>query len=367
MNQHKFVPLWPKRAPRAVGKSVLDTPALTIHLPSEDIFTGCGIIVAPGGGYRVLCSDYEGLQVAQRLNDKGIAAFVLRYRVAPTYDSSVSLLDGQRAVRFVRARAKQYGLHSLGFLGFSAGGHLAVNVGTSDPAPKRRARDPIERQHARPDFLVPVYAVTNGAVRGKKANEYTATDTKVDSNTPETFLVHTHEDEIVSPEQSIIFYEALRRAGVASELHIFNHGEHGVGLASGDHDVTQWTKLLEHWLTRRGFLTSESRIQVSGTLSINGKVPGIAWVTFEPRNGKKTPNARVLVNRSSNGNFTIPKERGPVPGLHWALIRHISEKYPHDATGSYSLDESVLYAAQAEIESGYRLLIKVDESDRSFF
>lgn len=365
MTQHEFVPLWSGSAPSALGKTELDTPALTIHLPNPDNFTGCGIIVAPGGGYRILCSDYEGLQVAQKLNENGIAAFVLRYRVAPTYDSSVSLLDGQRAVRLIRARAKLYGLHSLGFLGFSAGGHLAVNVGTSaDSVTNRSSTDRIDQQSARPDFLVPIYAVTNGTVRGRKADEYTATNTRVDSNTPPTFLVHTHEDEIVSAEQSIIFYEALRRAGVAAELHVFNHGEHGIGLASGDPDVAVWFTMLKQWLTRRAFLTKRSRIAVNGTLLINGQVPGIAWVTFEPKNGGNTPLARVMVNRSSEGKFTIPKEKGLVPGNYRVVVSHISEKYPHDATGSYSIDESTMYEAEADIEEGCRQFIHVDDSLR---
>ena len=361
--QHEFIPLWTGGAPRAVGTDDLDTPALTVHLPNTSNATGCGVIVAPGGGYRILSSDYEGLQVAQKLNEFGIAAFVLRYRVAPTYGSDVSLLDGQRAVRLTRQHAHRYGLHSIGFLGFSAGGHLAVNVGTAPDEFNSTAEDPIDRQSARPDFLVPVYAVTNGLVRGKKADEYTPTDTLVDAETPETFLVHTHEDGIVFAEQSIIFYEALRRNGVAAELHIFNHGEHGVGLASDDPDVSLWPELLRRWLARRSYLTDKPGVKVKGKVTINGDVPGIVWVTLEPKD-VNSPCTRVMVNRGSEGAFTIPHEKGPVRGEHAVTVRHLSEKFPHDATGSYSISQEESYETRAFITDKTFLNIKLDDSHK---
>jgi acetyl esterase/lipase len=124
--------LWPTTAPQAQGTGVLHEPQLTVHLPPPALSNGCGIIVNPGGGYRILASDHEGLQVARWLNQYGIAAFVLRYRVGPTYPTSVSLLDAQRAVRLVRSRAVEFALdvHRIGMLGFSAGGHLALAAAT---------------------------------------------------------------------------------------------------------------------------------------------------------------------------------------------------------------------------------------------
>ena len=132
--------LWNEQVPEAKGNSSLDNPTLTLHLPKEGEANGCGVIIAPGGGYRILASDHEGLQVANELNALGITAFVLKYRVGPTYSSRVSLLDGQRAVRKARVLGSVLGLHSIGFLGFSAGGHLTVAVGTAKNA-ERLSRD----------------------------------------------------------------------------------------------------------------------------------------------------------------------------------------------------------------------------------
>ena len=228
--------LWPDGAPEAAGDEAIDRPALTVHLPDPGNANGAGIIVNPGGGYRVLASDHEGLQVARWLNRAGIAAFVLRYRVGPKYHSDVSLLDGLRAVRYVRAHAAAWGVapHRLGMLGFSAGGHLAAAVGTRYDAGQPDNADPVERENSRPDFVVPVYAVINGPVRGRKADEYTPADERVTADTPPAFIVHTHEDTIVSAEQSLLLYKALLDAGVEAELHVFGFGEHGLGLGVGD-------------------------------------------------------------------------------------------------------------------------------------
>ena len=242
--------LWPDGAPQAVGDLDIDCPQLTVHLPKRDTATGAGVIVNPGGGYRILSSDEEGLQVARWLNRRGIAAFVLRYRVGERYHSDTSLLDGLRAVRLVRHRAADLGVagNRIGMLGFSAGGHLAVAVGTRWDTGDAEAADPIERASSRPDFLVPVYAVTNGMLRGRKADEYTPADVRVDASTPPAFLVHTHEDGIVPASQSTLFYDALLKAGVAAELHIFGFGEHGTGLGAGDPDFREWPALLVNWL-----------------------------------------------------------------------------------------------------------------------
>lgn len=129
--QDSQVLLWPKgEVPEAQGTGALDQPALTIHLPSPESANGCGVIVNPGGGYHVLAADHEGLQVARELNRRGIAAFVLRYRLLPTYQPATALLDGKRAVRYVRHHAKIFGIdpHRIGMLGFSAGGHLTAAV-----------------------------------------------------------------------------------------------------------------------------------------------------------------------------------------------------------------------------------------------
>ena len=163
-NGEEFL-LWPAGAPGAEGRESTDMPSISVHLPQPAKAIGTGIVINPGGGYRTLASDHEGLQVARWLNRQGIAAFVLKYRIGPKYTTETSLLDGLRAVRLVRANAGKLGISPtrLGMLGFSAGGHLVTAVGTRYDAGLASSADPVERVSSRPDFLVPVYAVTSGA------------------------------------------------------------------------------------------------------------------------------------------------------------------------------------------------------------
>ena len=345
--------LWPEGAPGAEGDGAIDCPALTVHLPDPAQANGAGIIVNPGGGYRVLASDHEGLQVARWLNRAGIAAFVLRYRVGPKYHSEVSLLDGLRAVRHVRAHAAVWGVAAdrLGMLGFSAGGHLAAAVGTRWDTGRHGHPDPVERESSRPDFLVPVYAVVNGPVRGRKADEYTPADDRVTADTPPSFIVHTHEDTIVSSEQSLLFYKALLDAGVEAELHVFGHGEHGLGLGVGDPDLNEWPRLLLRWLRRCGFLTDGRRTAVSGRVTLDGRPMGMVWVTFVP-DDECSPIARVRIHRDAEGIFEIPAAVGPVPGPHRVEVHHLSEQIPHTNVGTYSMDDAKRYETRVTVAPG---------------
>ena len=343
--------LWPDGAPHASGNAPADQPALTIHLPDRQVANGAGVIVNPGGGYRTLASDHEGLQVARWLNSIGIAAFVLRYRLGTRYSTDVSLLDGQRAVRHVRHHASSCGISPMriGMLGFSAGGHLTVAVGTQFDSGNSNAADAIERVSCRPDFLVPIYAVTNGAIRGRKADEYTATDTRVDATTPPTFLVHTHEDSVVSAEQSLLFYRACLAAGVQAELHVFGYSDHGVGLAVGDPDTQHWTHLLQRWLRRTGMLTDKRRVAVAGHLRIDEKPPGYAWITFVPDDGN-APTANVRVHSGSDGSFAIAADQGPVPGPHRIEVHQLSTQI-YDRDGGYTLDNARRFELRADIQA----------------
>lgn len=348
-----LIPLWTGPAPGAEGSGTLDTPALSVHLPAPHLATGCGVLVCPGGGYRILASDHEGLQVARYLNRCGIAAFVLRYRLGPTYDTDFSHLDGQRAVRWVRSRAAEFGLDKarIGMLGFSAGGHLTAAVGTQYDPGDPESSDPIERESSRPDFLVPAYAVINGIVRGKKAKEYYPTDTRVTSDTPPAFIMHTHGDSVVPANQSLLFYDALRQAGVQAELHVFGFGDHGLGLGVGDVDLFNWPALLVNWLRRCGFLTGKKRVRVSGKVSFGQHIPGMMWITFIPEDNH-APIARAKVSRETKGLYAIAESEGPTPGLHRMQVTHLSENVPYTGDGAYTLADSVRYEQTVQINSG---------------
>src|ERR1700688_690530 len=157
------IPLWPGPAPGAQGTEDRDIPTITVYLPRTPPRSGApgmtAIIVCPGGGYSNLAMNHEGRQVANYLNSLGIAAFVLKYRLGPRYHHPVELGDGQRAVRFVRSHAAEYGIATdrIGIWGFSAGGHLASTVGTHFDSGNPNAADPIDRVGSRPDFMVLAY------------------------------------------------------------------------------------------------------------------------------------------------------------------------------------------------------------------
>lgn len=155
---HPILPLWDK-TPGAKGDTEADIPTLTVCLAKEG--NGTGIVVAPGGGYAGLAMDHEGKQIAEWLNGHGISAFILRYRHAPGYGHPYPLMDAARAVRTVRAKAGEWKLNPgrIGFLGFSAGGHLTATIATQWDEGDANAPDPIDRVSSRPDFVAPTYPV----------------------------------------------------------------------------------------------------------------------------------------------------------------------------------------------------------------
>lgn len=263
--------LWPSGAPGAVGNTDVDQPSLTVYLPAAARAAGVGVIVCPGGGYAGLAIDYEGYDVARWFNSFGVAAFVLKYRVAPRYHHPAPLQDAQRAIRMVRAGAQKYRIapDRIGIMGFSAGGHLASSTGTHFDAGDPAAADPLERVSSRPDFMILCYPVISfttpyahqGSMRNllgihpdPKLVKSFSTETQVTPQTPPTFLFHTNEDTVVPAENSVLFYLALRKAGVPAEMHIYERAQHGVGLAPYDEILSSWHTRLADWLRTRGLL-----------------------------------------------------------------------------------------------------------------
>ena len=269
----KKVPLWPEGAPGAKGTEPKDIPTLTIYLPAADKNTGCGIVVCPGGGYGHLATGHEGEAIGQFWTDLGIAAFVVEYRHAGRgYNHPAPLQDVQRALRMVRTNAKEYGIdpNRIGVMGFSAGGHLAPSAGTHFDAGNPDAKDPIDRASCRPDFMILCYPViafnqpfthygSQNNLLGKDADEELvksmSSELQVTKDTPPTFLFHTTEDTGVPPQNSIVFYLALKEKGVPAEMHIFEKGRHGVGLGQSIPGTAAWPELCHRWLEVRGLLS----------------------------------------------------------------------------------------------------------------
>lgn len=269
------VDLWPEGAPGALGDGPKDRPYFTVHLPDASKSRSRGglppagaVVICPGGGYGSLADRHEGIDCAALLNSLGVAAFVLRYRVAP-YRHPAPLTDAQRAIRIVRSRAAEWNVDPgrVGIWGFSAGGHLASTAATHFDSGDPAAADPVERCSCRPDFLILGYPVVTlrppyahlgsrknliGEDADEKLVEFLSNDEQVTADTPPTFLFHTDEDAGVPSENSVLFYLALRRAGVPAELHIFLKGRHGLGLAPDDPVLSKWPGLLACWLRTIG-------------------------------------------------------------------------------------------------------------------
>lgn len=271
--------LWSGDAPQAKGNACEDTPTLTIIEPHRGQGNGSAVVVLPGGAYSHLSANLEGRQVADWFTAHGFRAFVLSYRLTSNgYLLPVPLIDARRAIQTVRARARDYQVdpNRIVVIGFSAGGHLAALSGTQFVLGKPDADDPIERVSSRPDFLVLGYPWIGAISSDTSHLSYCklfnvmdkcetlrvaySPDLFVTKDTPPTFWYHTFSDRTVPVEQGLRFYEALVRAGVPAEAHIFANGPHGTGLGKSDAALGQWPSLLEIWLRAQGLLTMEKPV-----------------------------------------------------------------------------------------------------------
>lgn len=259
--------LWTGDAPGALGQKDQDTPTLTVFKSEKP--NGTAIVIFPGGGYGGL-AEHEGKGYADYLVTQGITCFVLKYRLGSAgYRHPVMLNDAARAVRLVRSRADEFGVKPdrIGVMGSSAGGHLASTIATHFDGGNVDSTDPIQRVSSRPDFAVLCYAViTMGKYthQGSKNNllgqnppqslvDELSNELRVTSDTPPCFVWHTVEDQAVPVENSMQFAAALRANKVPFELHLYEKGGHGIGLADGPpfNNVHPWAKDLIHWLKDR--------------------------------------------------------------------------------------------------------------------
>lgn len=259
------IPLWPQGAPGSEGKpmkelvtttasgelsvSGIHNPSITPYLPAKDKATGLAILVIPGGGHRVLAITHEGYNVAEWLRDHGIAAFVLKHRLAreanSTYKIDVeSLADTKRALRLIRSRAAEWSIDPgrVGAIGFSAGGELVSMASTSFEAGDAAAADPLDRHGTKPDFQALIYPGRSGDIQPTK-------------DSPPVFLAAAYNDRQDISEGLAEAYLRFKRAGVPAELHIYGTGGHGFGQRSSNtRPVGQWMVRFEEWLAESGFL-----------------------------------------------------------------------------------------------------------------
>jgi endo-1,4-beta-xylanase len=254
---NQVIYLWPE-AERAKGEETIandriasvPNPNLTVFLPDPALATGVAIVIAPGGGHHHLAIDHEGYDAARWLNKQGVAAFVLKYRLARAEgaDGSITVdnqvrADGRRAIQIVRGRAAEWKLDpaKIGMMGFSAGGELAALTAMHYEQGNAAATDPVERAGSRPDFIALIYPNIRPETK------------KIDKDTPPAFLVHSDDDRL-SSAISVNFYLDLKKAGVPAELHVYSTGGHGFGMKRRPLPVTQWTARFTEWMGTRKLL-----------------------------------------------------------------------------------------------------------------
>lgn len=266
------LPLWQAGAPGALGEGDPHQPTLTVYLPEKEKATGAAMVICPGGGYGALAK-HEGEDYARYLNQHGLVCFVVKYRLGTAgYRHPAMLNDAQRAIRTVRARAAEWGVdpQRVGIMGSSAGGHLASTAITHFDMGQAGSADPIERQSSRPDLGVLCYAVitmgehTHGGSRknllgdtpSPELIEQLSNELQVSPRTPPCFIWHTWEDKSVKVENSLEFAAALQRHQVPFDLHIYQKGGHGMGLASKPpfDSPHPWAGTLVFWLKAQGFV-----------------------------------------------------------------------------------------------------------------
>jgi predicted esterase len=218
-------------------------PTIRVFRPAADKNTGAAVIVCPGGGYNILEIDHEGYRVAGKLNEMGITVVVLKYR---HYDRYAALQDAHRAIRFVRSKAREWGIteNRIGIGGFSAGGHLSLHAATNLAQKEEWAKDAVDALGKKPDFLMLIYP---GFTLPQEA--------KIDQKLPPVFMALSADDEYELAEPASLFYYKLQILKVPSEMHIFQQGGHGYGLGREGCQCRSWPTLFRNWLQANRFIT----------------------------------------------------------------------------------------------------------------
>ncbi len=276
---HAQVPIWPGTVPDAQFGPPPNTetvpepgevdnvsrPTMTVYSPKSKN-TGAAVVIFPGGGYYVLAIDLEGTEVCDWLTSKGITCVLLKYRVPNSgmhgdgrrqikAKAPMALEDAQRTVGLVRFHAAEYHIdpHKIGVLGFSAGGHLAADISTHFDKRLYPAVDMADKVSCRPDFAVALYP---GHLWISNERFELNPDVPVTRQTPPTFLLQAENDPVDNVNNSLVYYIALKNAGVAVEMHLYAEGKHAFGLRPTKFPVTRWPQLVETWLRTIGMISN---------------------------------------------------------------------------------------------------------------
>jgi acetyl esterase/lipase len=261
--------VYPGAARGALGHADADRPTIDVYLPAANP-THTAVLVIPGGGYSKVVADREGAAPAEWLAQRGVAAFVLHYRVAP-YRYPAPIADAERAMRLLRGKAADFGFSAdhLGAWGFSAGGHIASILATLSDNGVPASPDPVEYASDRPDFVILAYPVISmkpqfgnadsrqhllGPMPDPAQAALLSAEDHVTAASPPAFVFTTNDDDVVASQNSMLYVAACQRAGVPVEFHMFEHGHHGVDLAEHLPPLHLWTLLLESWMQQNQWM-----------------------------------------------------------------------------------------------------------------
>ena len=282
----KVIEIWPNEIPnkiKSVEKEIkfynndsslysftkVQKPTLEIFLPPKKSSKRIGLIIMPGGGYKNIAYKWEGITTSNYFNSKGIATFILKYRTPQSKSVNIKHIaphqDAQRAIKIVRKHAKKWNIdeQKIGVIGYSAGGHLASTLGTQFDLETYEKKDSIDYISARPNFMALIYPVIsmnkeiyhNGSAKNllgsKPSNELIkkySNELNVDYSTPPTFIVHSNDDKAVDVQNSLIFHQYLNQFNIKNEMHIYQEGGHGYGLAINKGTLSKWPELFYEWL-----------------------------------------------------------------------------------------------------------------------
>src|SRR5215510_5978997 len=314
------IKLWPKGAPGATGDSDEDTPAIIPYLPAADKNTGAGVLICPGGAFTNRAVNHEGVLIAQWLKARGVAGFVLRYRIRPLYTPNDSTQDALRGLRYLRANASEWRLdpNRIGIIGFSAGAELATFAVFKPSAAQPEAEDPIDRASSQANFMILAYG-SSPMPAALNTNDVTI---------PPTFMFCTAED-MGHLRGMMDLYAGLVRAKVPVETHFFANGEHGVGFPEGDPVLGEWPNLMFNWMRAGGFLTSDARVAAEGIVKVDGEPLPHGYVIFTPldKNGAPPVTAYVFNTGQVLGQFAIRQDQCLVPGRYRVEVRQNATRW----------------------------------------
>jgi acetyl esterase/lipase len=325
--------LWPGGAPGATGTTAEDMPAIIPFLPERSKLTGAAVLVIPGGGFTLRATDHEGVLVAQWLKEHGITAFLLRYRLRPIYSRNDWLLDGQRALQYIRAHSSEYHISTerLGAIGFSAGANLCADMAFSAAPGMADAADPLDQYPTNPDFLILAYG-------SKQLSDTISSYAK--THLPPTFIFGTAEDK-GSLKGLVSLQAQLIAADVPCETHIFQQGVHGIGFGIGDPTLGEWPKLMINWLKINGILSPQKRIPLAGVVNLDGLplVRGIVILT-----PVEDPNAGTLAIYITNtgtgqpGRFEVPASQGGIAGKYRVEVREEATRWTSNSRHPFMIE-----------------------------